>query len=133
MDTATDSNLGGGIWTFEPFYSGDYQPTPNSSLTFLAQYIRDISAGFATPIKDTVLLAPIAIYVFPGAWYLGGRVDNFIDLLSGPNTYTGRITGGKVFSDRYNVSIYYVFPFTEESRVFNVQAQFGINVKYLFP
>ena len=66
MDTATDSNLGTGTWTIEPFYAVDYQLTPNSALTFVARYIRDIGAGFATPIQDTVLLSPIGIYVFPG-------------------------------------------------------------------
>ncbi len=132
LNTATDSNLGTGTTTVEPFYAINYQPTPDAVLIGVARYIRDIGAGFATPIQETVLLAPIVIYVFPQAWYASGRVNNFINLLAGPNTYTGRITGGKVFSGRYNVGIFYEFPLTKESRELNVQARFGITVRYLF-
>ncbi len=132
LDTATDSTLGTGTTTFEPFYAIDYQPTFNSALTFVARYIRDIGAGFATPLQDTVLLAPIAIVVFPRLWYASARVNNFIDLLSGPNTFTGRITGGKLFARHYNVGLFYEFPLTEESRVLNIQARFGITMQYLF-
>jgi hypothetical protein len=132
LNTATDSNLGTGTTTVEPFYAINYQPTPSASLIVVARYIRDIGAGFATPLQDTVLLSPIAIYAFPRDWYVAGSVNTFINLLAGPNTYTGRITGGKVFSDHYNVGIFYEFPLTEESRVLNIQARVGITVQYLF-
>ena len=93
----------------------DYQPTFNSVLTFVARYIRDIGAGFATPLSDMVLLAPIAIYVFPRLWYASGRVNNFIDLLSGPYPKVDTATDSTLGSGTTSFEPFYVIDYQPTS------------------
>lgn len=132
LDTASEPQLGSGTTSLEPFYAITTMPTSALRLVFVARYLRDVGAGFATPIVDTVLLSPVAIIEMPNALYAALRFNAFIDTLSPPNTFTGRITGGKIFAQHYNLALFYEFPLTEESRELNIQARFGLRLLYQF-
>ena len=132
IDSASNSQLGAGTTVLEPFYAAAYLPNRSIRLVLVARYIRDIGAGFATPLRDEVLLSPSVIGVLPNAWYLGVRANHFLDLTSGPNTYTSLITIGKLFARHYNVGFFYEWPLTHESRLFNVQTRIGVSLLYQF-
>lgn len=132
LDTATQSELGSGTTVLEPFYVLSYYEEKTVQLVLITRYLRDIGAGFATPISDTVLLSPFAIFEFPGSWYAQVRFNNFIDLKSTPNTFTSEVAIGNVIAGHYNVSLDYEFPLTHDSRVFNVEARFTLNLLYQY-
>ncbi|MGH7235064.1 MAG: hypothetical protein ACREIO_01675, partial [Nitrospiraceae bacterium] len=116
----------------EPFYALSYYEEKAVQLVLRVQYLRDIGAGFATPITDTVFLSPFAILEWPGNWYAQLKFNNFIDLKSTPNTYTSEVAIGNVIAGHYNVSLDYEFPLNHDSRVFNVQSRFTLNLLYQF-
>ncbi len=132
LDTATNSELGSGTTVLEPFYALSYYEEKAVQLILRVVYLRDIGAGFATPITDTVLLSPFAIVEFPGNWYAQVKFNNFIDLKSTPNTFTSELAIGNVIAGHYNVSLDYEFPLNHDSRVFNVQARFTLNLLYQY-
>jgi len=132
LDTATQSELGSGTTVIEPFYALSYYKEKSVQLVFVARYLRDIGAGFATPISDTVFLSPFAVFEWPGNWYAQVKFNNFIDLKSTPNTFTSEVGIGNVIGGHYNVGLFYEFPLNHDSRVFNVQARFTLNLLYQF-
>jgi len=132
LDTATQSELGSGTTVLEPFYVLSYYEEKTVQLVLITRYLRDIGAGFAQPITDTVLLSPLAIFEFPGSWYAQVKFNNFIDLKSTPNTFTSEVAIGNVIAGHYNVSLDYEFPLTHDSRVFNVEARFTLNLLYQY-
>jgi len=132
LDTATQSELGSGTTVLEPFYVLSYYKKETVQVVFIARYLRDIGAGFATPISDTVLLSPFVIVERPGNWYAQVKFNNFIDLKSAPNTFTSEVGIGNVIQGHYNVGFFYEFPLNHDSRVFNVQARFTLNLLYQF-
>ncbi len=132
LDTSSQSQLGSSTTVLEPFYALSYYEEKAVQLVFQARYLRDIGAGFATPITDTVLLSPFAIFERPGNWYAQVKFNNFIDLTSAPNTFTSEVGIGNVIAGHYNVGFFYEFPLNHDSRVFNVQARFTLNLLYQF-
>ncbi|MGH9427196.1 MAG: hypothetical protein ACRD2L_12940, partial [Terriglobia bacterium] len=132
LDTATQSELGSGTTVVEPFYVLSYYKEKTIQLVLITRYLRDIGAGFGTPISDTVLLSPFVIFERPGNWYAQVKFNNFIDLKSEPNTFTSEVGIGNVIGGHYNVGFFYEFPLNHDSRLFNVQARFTLNLLYQF-
>ena len=132
LDTATQSELGSGTTLLEPFYALSYYKEETVQLILKVQYLRDIGAGFAQTITDTVLVSPFAILEFPGNWYAQVKFNNFIDLTSNPNTFTSELAIGNVIAGHYNLSLDYEFPLNHESRVSNVQARFTLSLLYQY-
>lgn len=132
LGTATNSELGSGTTVIEPFYALSYYEEKTVQLVLRVQYLRDIGAGFAVPVTDTVVLSPFAILEWPGNWYAQVKFNNFIDLKSTPNTFTSELAIGNVIAGHYNVSLDYEFPLTHDSRVFNVEARFTLSLLYQY-
>ena len=132
FDTASRSQLGSNTTILQPFYALSYYKKESLQLVFVARYLRDIGVGFATPITDTVLLSPYAIFEWPGNWYAQVKFNNFFDLKSAPNTFTSEMGFGNVIAGHYNVGFFYEFPLNHDSRVFNVEARFTLNLFYQF-
>ena len=132
LDTATQSELGSGTTILEPFYALSYYEEKTVQLVLRVQYLRDIGAGFAVPVTDTVVLSPFAILEWPGNWYAQVKFNNFIDLKSTPNTFTSEVAIGNVIAGHYNVSLDYEFPLNHDSRVFNVESRFTLSLLYQY-
>lgn len=132
VDSATAPQFGAGTTVLEPLYAFSAPITPDIQFVLVARYLRDIGAGFATPIQDTVLLAPLAILAGPNDSYGLLRFNNFLDLKAPPNTFTGELAVGRIFADHYNLSLFYEFPLNETSRQLNVETRFGMSLLYQF-
>jgi len=132
LDTATNSELGSGTTVIQPFYALSYYEEKTVQLILKVTYLRDISAGFAQPVTDTLLLSPFAIFEFPGNWYAQVKFNNFIDFTSNPNTFTSELAIGNVIAGHYNLSFDYEFPLNHDSKIFNVEARFTLSLLYQY-